>query len=126
MEKFCFSISLNGVDNVGKTTQINRLKIETSVLAFDPPQFYDSEYKRLSQTPGWWFSKSTHEELIWAIFNALKRRDEVVFEAIGKKEDPCIVVFDRGTLMFYAACISTIAVKENCNVSRAKEIFGIG
>ncbi len=106
-----FTVSINGADNVGKTTQIGLLPCRFNILLAG--SLHESDDKlgilhRNGTLKDWWW-KSTDEELVSGIFDALDRR----YVRFTHTEEAAMTVFDRGTAMFEAVAIAAIAVKSN-------------
>ena len=107
------TISLNGADNVGKTTQIGLLPRNYSVSLVG--SLHDCDQKmgqmvkngRLSE---WWWSCSD-EEFVCTIYGALARR---YWNSLAN-EQTAIAVYDRGTAMFEAVTVAVLAVKNDGN-----------
>ncbi|UJR12166.1 hypothetical protein I4U23_016343 [Adineta vaga] len=111
----CFTISLNGRDSIGKTTQLKympkNIEIRHDIHNYD-------ELIKTNNLQEWWFEKSTHEEHVNVIMNAVNRRYN-----ISNNNDVNFIVFDRGGITFEAICIATIAYKDKCNLKQAKHIY---
>ena len=103
------TLSLNGADNVGKTTQIELLPSHYTIAKVSG--LHDSDKKigamrRQGLLQKWWW-ESSNEEIICSIFGALGRRH---WDSIAD-EHSVITVFDRGTSMFEAVVVAVIAIK---------------
>ena len=103
------TLSLNGADNVGKTTQIELLPSHYTIAKVSG--LHDSDKKigamhRQGLLQKWWW-ESSNEEFICSIFGALGRRH---WDSIAD-EHSVITVFDRGTSMFEAVVVAVIAIK---------------
>lgn len=104
-----FTISLNGPDNVGKTTQLELLPAHFTVSKIGSLHDHDEVIAELHRQGGlkeWWWS-STPLDFVLTVFGALGRRHRNMVE--GSKGD--MVVFDRGTVMFEAVAVAVIAMK---------------
>lgn len=106
-----YTISLNGADNVGKTTQIELLPGHYTVSKVGG--LHDSDQKigdmhRRGLLRDWWW-ESSNEKFVCSIFNALGRR----YRGSMAGEHSVITVFDRGTAMFEAVSVAVIAIKSS-------------
>lgn len=104
-----YTISLNGADNVGKTTQIELLPCHYTISKVGG--LHDSDKKigdmhRRGLLQDWWW-ESSDEEFVCSIFSALARR----YWRSMAGEHSSITVFDRGTSMFGAVAVAVIAIK---------------
>lgn len=104
-----YTVSLNGADNVGKTTQMELLPSHYTISKVGG--LHDSDKKigemhRLGLLQGWWW-ESSDEEFVCSIFGALGRRHW----GSMADEHSVITVFDRGTSMFEAVAVAVIAIK---------------
>ena len=117
-----YTISLNGADNVGKTTQIGLLPSHYTVSKVGG--LHDSDEKiggmhRQGLLPNWWWT-SSNEEFICSILGALGRRQ---FDSIAS-EHSVINIFDRGVAMFEAVTVAVIAMKSaDHDLSKARTVF---
>ena len=105
----CFTISPNGPDNVGKTTQLELLPSHFSIFKVGGLHDNDksiAELQHQGHLRDWWWV-STPEEFVCSIFGALARRYWNSTE--GKNKE--MVIFDRGIVMFEAVAIAVIAMK---------------
>lgn len=103
------TISINGPDNVGKTTQIGLLPRHYSILRVGGIHECDEKLQKLVNSNAlkeWWWG-STDEEFVTTIFGALGRR---YFNSMACEKAE-IIIFDRGVEMFEAVAVATIAVK---------------
>ena len=103
------TLSLNGADNVGKTTQLELLPSHYTISKVSG--LHDSDKKigemyRQGILQKWWW-ESSNEEFTCSIFGALGRRH---WDSIAN-EHSVITVFDRGIFMFEAVVVAVIAVK---------------
>lgn len=112
-------ISINGVDNIGKTTQINLLKIRNNynVKIMESLWKYNPILEKKLQEPWRWFNASNLDEYLVLMFDAILRRQE---QALLSQED--LVVLDRGFAMFLATIKSTIQIKQNLSSNDATYI----
>ena len=103
------TVSLNGADNVGKTTQIELLPRHYSILLVGSLHDCDEKIRQLVRTDqlsDWWWS-STDEDFVRIIFGGLGRR---YWNSLANAE-AAIMIYDRGTAMFEAVTVAVIAVK---------------
>ena len=113
------TISLNGADNVGKTTQMHLLPLDGSIEQRTSIHCYSPFLEDLMNTKefdNWWW-QSSDKEFVTAIFNALKKRFE------KGKTFTKVIMFDRGTQMFDAVCVARIAQKNNISLEEAEEKY---
>lgn len=113
-------ISLNGADNVGKSTMIdympmNDVEIRSSVSEYDDLL---NDLKKKNTLKEWFFTKSTHEEFINVTMRATNKRADV-----RPKNNTKFLIYDRGGLMCEAVCITIIACKEKCDLIQAATIY---
>ena len=106
-----YVVSLNGADNVGKTTQIELLPSHYTVSKVGG--LHDSDQKigdmhRRGLLRDWWWD-SSNEEFTCTIFGALGRRH---FGSMAG-EHSAVTIFDRGSAMFEAVAIAVIAIKSS-------------
>ena len=107
------TISLNGADNVGKTTQIGLLPRHYSVTLVGSLHDCDERIGQLAKTGSlneWWWTCSD-EEFVCTIYGALGRR----YWNSLTNEQTAIAVYDRGTAMFDAVSVAVLAVKNDGN-----------
>ena len=117
-----YAVSLNGADNVGKTTQIELLPSHYTV--FKVGGLHDSDPKigdmhRRGLLRDWWWD-SSNEEFTCSIFDALTRRhcDSMA------GEHSVVTIFDRGAAMFEAVAVAVIATKSSDHdLNRARTAF---
>ena len=115
------TISLNGADNVGKTTQIGLLPRHYSVSVVGSLQDCDEKIARMVKScrlDEWWWSCSD-EEFVCTIYGALGRR---YWNSLTNEQN-AIAVYERGTAMFEAVTVAVLAVKNDgndLNEARAK------
>lgn len=106
-----YTISLNGADNVGKTTQIDLIPSHYTVCKAGGLHDTDTKIGNLHRQgllKDWWW-KSTQEDFISSITSALVQRyQDSVANAHSK-----IVIFDRGTTMFEAVAVAMTAMKRS-------------
>ena len=104
-----YTLSLNGADNVGETTQLELLPSHYTVSKVGG--LHDSDKKigemhRRGLLQDWWW-ESSNEEFTCSIFGALGRRH---WDSVAS-EHSVITVFDRGVAMFEAVVVAVIAIK---------------
>ena len=104
-----YTLSLNGADNVGKTTQIELLPSHYTISKVGG--LHDSDEKigemhRRGLLQDWWW-ESSNEDFTCSIFGALGRRHQ---GSVASKHS-VITVFDRGVAMFEAVVVAVIATK---------------
>jgi hypothetical protein len=113
------SISLNGPDNVGKTTQLDLFPRYRDISLLRSLHHYDNSLGDMvsdGSIQHWWWEASSDEEFVDKIFRAQKKRLSV---ARGSA-----VVIDRGRRMFEAVYIAVIVVKSCAlRLDLAKEKF---
>ncbi|KLU91755.1 hypothetical protein MAPG_10704 [Magnaporthiopsis poae ATCC 64411] len=116
-----FTVSLNGPDNVGKTTQLELLPAHFTISKLGGLHDSDetiAELHRQGRLKEWWWG-STPVEFVSTIFGALARRHR---NATGKQGD--VVVLDRGIDMFEAVAVAVIAMKdEDGDLANARRIL---
>ncbi|KAL9038062.1 MAG: hypothetical protein Q9180_003361 [Flavoplaca navasiana] len=108
-----YTVSLNGADNVGKTTQIglfpSNIDIGKVGGLHQTTETKIGELHRQGRLQEWWWESPT-EDFVCSIVHALTRRycDSVT---TAHSDVPEVVVFDRGAAMFEAVLIAVIATK---------------
>jgi adenylylsulfate kinase-like enzyme len=107
------AVSLNGVDNVGKTTQLRWLS--RGMPGADPVgsiDRWDHRWKELAagDFAAWWFETSSTAEHV-----GLMMRSHVA----RRRGSSAIALEDRGLPMLRAACAATAMVKEGLSVEQA-------
>ena len=103
------TVSLNGADNVGKTTQIGLLPRHYSISLVGSLHDCDHRISQMVETGclnDWWWSCSD-EDFVRTIYGALGRR---YWNSLSN-EQTVIAFYDRGTAMFEAVSVAVIAVK---------------
>ena len=103
------TVSLNGADNVGKTTQLGLLPSSLALSKVGGIHEYDRKLHDMHQKglfKEWWWT-STDEDFVLAIFKAVASR----YWSPRVKDSSGATVFDRGATMFEAVTTSVIAVK---------------
>ena len=117
-----YTISLNGPDNVGKTTQIGLLPSHYIVCKVGGLHASDEkigEMQRRGLLQDWWWG-SSNEEFTCSIFGALGRRQ---CDSIAS-EHSVINIFDRGVAMFEAVAVADIAIKSaDHDLSKARMVL---
>lgn len=115
-------VSLNGADNVGKTTQIGLLPRSLAVHLAPKLQESDERLRSMEQNHTrrkWWWD-SSHEDFVSTLFAAVASR----FRDSLNKPDVTITVHDRGTIMFQAVATAMIATKsDNHDLGNARSKF---
>lgn len=103
-------VSINGSENVGKTTQIALLPPHYSIRLLGSLHDVDgkvADLVRLGNLKSWWWT-SSDEDFVKTIFTAVRTRHELAQESGAD-----VSILDRGAYMFEAVTIATIAVKNN-------------
>lgn len=103
------TISIDGADNVGKTTQIELLPRHWAIERLDSLHQYDQrlgDLVKTSKLKQWWWT-CDDQEFVLVIFEALESRRKSIKLGHGVQ----IVVCDRGARMFEAVAAATIAIK---------------
>lgn len=111
-------LSLNGPDNVGKTTQIEFLAEARPSL-----QFLGSVHEHAPHLwrvlpydlATWWFETSSTPELTRLLFESHRLRAEA-------REPGGIAVIDRGHAMLTATAVTTCVVKDRVSIDEARLI----
>lgn len=102
-------ISINGMDNSGKTTQSNILTnkypdIFIKKLHISDMESFDNEKFNFS----WWFSRTNAEEFVNSIYRCLEERI-----AIAKQlnRDDAVVILEKGLDFYDTRIIATLVAK---------------
>ncbi|KAL8917912.1 MAG: hypothetical protein Q9208_007655 [Pyrenodesmia sp. 3 TL-2023] len=104
-----YNVSLNGADNVGKTTQIGLLPSHYTISKLGGLHEKDTkigDMHRQGLLRHWWW-ESTDEDFVCSIFGALARRH---WDSMTNTHS-VVTVFDRGVAMFEAVAVAVIATK---------------
>ena len=123
MARLADFISLNGPDNVGKTTHLARLarhsndfQLLGSVHEYDPERW---SRVAVGDYATWWFEKSTTAELTEMLLAGHAKR-------AAARDAGCTGLLDRGLSMLLAVASATCMVKDGLTVEEAsKAITGI-
>ena len=121
MNRKVISISLNGPDNVGKTTMINLMSSMDSIEIRSSVSTYDNQLNDLKKTnyfKEWFFKTSNDEDFVNIILRATNKRANV-----KPKSNTKLIVYDRGGLMSEAVCIANIAYKQKCDLIQATTFY---
>ena len=112
------SVSLNGIDNVGKTTQLAWLhRGMTSAHLVGSVDAWDARWREIAAEDfaRWWFVRSSTAEHVGLMLDShVSRR-----AASGR-----LALEDRGLPMLLAACAATAAVKEDLSPRSALRLVG--
>lgn len=114
------SLSLSGIDGVGKSQQILLLSQDSEVFYITKPLIqYSERWPKLksSEMSHWWFEQVSIEELVDIIIESLNARNK-------DRIDGKIALLDRGWRMFQAVCAATWATREGILIEDA--IFRVG
>jgi len=102
------SLSFNGIDGSGKTTQIKLLEIGTgNLFSFTRPLIeYSDRWPKISgeDLSKWWFEDISMQDFVGIIIDSLNKRNSVC-------PHDQIAVLDRGVRMFKAVCAATWATR---------------
>ena len=109
-------ISINGMDNSGKTTQAKRLvalypeTFKARIHIADTPSFDKQRFDY-----NWWFKQSTPDEFVHTMYQCIKERIEM---AKALDEDGKIIIIEKG-LHFYDARINSTLLAKGLTVKDA-------
>ncbi len=112
-------ISINGMDNSGKTTQSNILVTNFPTLFVK--KFHINEtnsFDRSKYNFDWWFAKDNKEEFVNAIYSCLAERISLAKQI---SEENNIVIMEKG-LDFYDTRIVATLISKGCLFEEALEI----
>ncbi|KAL8681158.1 MAG: hypothetical protein Q9186_002690 [Xanthomendoza sp. 1 TL-2023] len=104
-----YTVSLNGADNVGKTTQIDLLPSHYTISKVGGLHETDMKIGKMHRQGllhQWWW-ESSDEEFACSIVGALTRR----YRDAMTDTQSAVTVFDRGAAMFEAVSVAVIATK---------------
>lgn len=113
-------ISLNGVDDVGKSQQKRLLDYYLNhLIHFSSPlvKYMKGGERPAHELSDWWFETSTKMEFLSWICHALQLR----FEDTKKLPLDTVVLHERGTSMFIAVSMATLALKDG--TEELKELY---
>ena len=87
-------VSLNGMDNAGKTTQTKILTTEHADTFIKKYHINDtSSFDREKFNSKWWFARGNGEEFTDSIFNCLYERNQL---ALDNNVDDKIIILEKG------------------------------
>lgn len=108
-------VTLNGRDGIGKTEQAQLLHSQPEVYVTKALKHYGFwPHLNASEEFDRWFEKLEFEKFLDVITNSLNARH--LDNALGK-----ITVHERGTRMFLAVCVATLATRLQTEVTEIKE-----
>lgn len=102
-------VSLNGLDNAGKTTQTKQLNTKypnyymKALHIKDMPSFNKERYNY-----NWWFNPDNKEEFVNVIYKCIKERN-LYAESI--EDDYKTILFDKGNDFYDSRILSTLIMK---------------
>jgi hypothetical protein len=109
-------VSLNGADNVGKSTHLRWLRhglpsaVNLGTVYRWSAQLTSLRAQEAGNYSRWWFEESSTEEHVEAVFSGLAAR---------RAATPGLALEDRGHPMLVAACAATAVVKEGMDPKTA-------
>ena len=111
-------ISLNGLDQSGKTTQAERIKEHYGLAhVVGKLKRYDVWPKLEGKAYfNWGFREGPTEEFVRIIYKSLTQRNKEI-----KETNAPLLVLDRGNHIFDSVCVATTAVREEWPAPRAKD-----
>lgn len=113
-------VSINGPDNVGKSTQIRLLKNNLAEECYSAGgiHLYHSTWPGLpaKEFSKWWFVDSPTEELTTLIFESYISRATTI-----DRSNCRVAMLDRGLLTIEAVCVATSVIKDKCDYETAAE-----
>ncbi len=106
-------ISINGVDGIGKTQQIELLRDSEAFHFTGRLVDYTHRWPKLEivEEFNWWFRDVPFPELVSIVIEAIKARHA------ARKHDQ-VNIDDRGTQMFKAVCAATLIIREQVTVEQ--------
>jgi len=111
-------IAISGTDGVGKSQQIRLLHFygENNLRFAKPLIEYGSRWpkKHGSQMFNWWFRESNIVEFVGIVIEALNFRHQEI-------DKGGVTILDRGTSMFKAVCVATIAARTTGKLSDIRD-----
>lgn len=102
-------VSINGMDNVGKSTQARLLSQNYAELCTSPLHINQTDaFPKLSKSDlsKWWFDKANALEFVDTMYKSIKQRYEM-----GQKSEQSIVLLDKG-IDFYDTRIKATLLSE--------------
>jgi hypothetical protein len=109
-------ISINGMDNSGKTTQVNRLLDLYPELFIKKLHLSDSpSYNKEKFDYNWWFKESSPQEFTETMYKCLEERIKIAKELDSEGK---IVIIEKG-LDFYDARITSTLLSKGLNIYEA-------
>lgn len=120
------TISVNGIDRIGKTQQAALLGKDPRVTLTGNLVKYSARWPNLEPVSdfNWWFRDVPFEELVSIIIESIQARDA---SCAGSE----IYVHDRGVRMFQAVCAATLVIRSEGTVtddqaiSKVNELFSV-
>lgn len=109
-------ITLNGRDGIGKTEQVRLLRSQPELHVTRVLKRYGDKWPKLDgpEEFNWWFEQVSFEEFLDVIADSLNKRH---LDVSPEK----VTVHERGTRMFLAVCIATLATRLKKSVSDVQE-----
>lgn len=119
-------ISINGIDDVGKSQQIKLLQFYNGEnLIFTKPLIeYSQKWPKLKGHDmfNWWFHEVGIDEFVDIVIESLNARNSMIRNKV--------MILDRGTLMFKAVCSATISIRTGCalidSIDKVDTLFAQG
>lgn len=111
--------SINGPDNIGKTTQMDMIPSRWGINRMSGIHNYDTSLSEMSKNnslKSWWFG-TDNEDFVRGIFRGLKQRREAAVKLSSH------AAFDRGGIMFRAVCTARIAQHDGADIETARKTF---
>ena len=111
--------SINGPDNIGKTTQVKMIPSRWDLMKMSGIHRYSKRLLEMSNNGSmkrWWFG-TDNKDFVCCVFDALKQRRDIAIKSLKP------AVFDRGATMFQAVCIARIAYHDKVGISSAETTF---
>ncbi|OHA16227.1 MAG: hypothetical protein A3G52_01360 [Candidatus Taylorbacteria bacterium RIFCSPLOWO2_12_FULL_43_20] len=110
-------ISLSGRDGVGKTQQIQLLRDQPGLHVTNALKHYGDKWPKLNSADEfeWWFGKNNFDGFLDVITDSINKRNL-------DKVDGKVTIHERGTLMFLAVCLATLATRRQISVDEIQTV----
>lgn len=102
-------VSINGMDNSGKTTQIKELmrlypNYYTKTLHIKNTKSFNQEKYDFD----WWFNPNIKEDFVKVIFESLSERNEI---AKSLDQEDKVILYDKGNDFYETRILATLIIK---------------
>lgn len=116
-----FILAIGGIDNVGKSSQLDWLRhLSPAVDTLPGIHHFDKRWNAVGNpSANWWFEASSTSEHVALLTDSVMLRARHATELTSQ-----LVVLDRGWHTILASCIATAMVKESLSLAAAVKVVG--